>query len=85
MASTLYWSTSKSTSVRGIKRNIMRNELFRANRKIHHGQYISEQERLRTNEKRKGNFIKRGQSFFGAIFSSQKAPKEDTARKSQAR
>ena len=43
------WTVTKSTSVRGIERNILRNDLLKANRRLYHGRSVSEKDRLNQN------------------------------------
>ena len=77
------WTVTKSTSVRGIERNILRNDLLKANRRLYHGRSVSEKDRLNQNAAAKENVIRRGQSIFGAMF--RRKPKETVARKTQGK
>ena len=75
--------TSKSTSIRGIQRIMLRNDLYKANRRVHHGRYLNDIERQKANAERKEGFIQRGQTIFGAMF--RRKPKETIARKAQGK
>jgi len=66
-------------SVRGIKRNIVKNELKGSNRRRHYGRELSIEDRERIREKNKDVKLGKRQSVFGAIF------KQENTRRTQAR